>query len=84
MAEPTLIDCWASVNPTTSENATWNGFEMVETGSRIDYVFTRGLVVRSAEIERPTTAEGRPIADHWPVRVVLEAVGPAVGHASGG
>ena len=74
---PGLIDCWASVNPATVEDATWNGFEVVETGSRIDYVFTRGLGVRSADIERPLTAEGRPISDHWPVRVVLEAVEPS-------
>ena len=71
---PGLIDCWASLNPTTVEGATWNGFEVVETGPRIDYVFARGLAVRSADIERPLTAEGRPISDHWPVRVVLEAV----------
>ena len=69
-SEPALIDCWTSRNPTTVENATWNGFEVVETGSRIDYVFSRGLAIRSATIERPTI-EGRPISDHWPVRVVF-------------
>jgi len=82
--EPGLIDCWANLNPTTVEDATWNGFEVVETGSRIDYVFARGLAVRSADIERPTTVEGRPISDHWPVRVVLEAFRPRAGSASGG
>ena len=69
---PGLIDCWASLNPTTVEDATWNGFEVVETGPRIDYVFARGLAVRSADIERPLTAEGRPISDHWPVRARFE------------
>ena len=73
MADPPLIDSWASLNGGLVENATWNGFEFIESGSRIDYVFARGLPVRSATIDRPTIG-GRPISDHWPVRVVFENV----------
>ena len=69
--DPPLVDCWSSLNPEGVEDATWNGFEFVESGSRIDYVFARGLSVRSATIDRPTTTAGRPISDHWPVRVVF-------------
>lgn len=69
-ADPPLIDCWGRLNGAVVENATWNGFEFVESGSRIDYVFSRGLAIRSATIDRPTI-EGRPISDHWPVRVVF-------------
>jgi endonuclease/exonuclease/phosphatase family metal-dependent hydrolase len=65
-----LIDCWAMRNPDEPKNATWNGFEVIEIGRRIDFVFASNLEVQEAVIERPLVA-GRPISDHWPVRVVF-------------
>jgi endonuclease/exonuclease/phosphatase family metal-dependent hydrolase len=57
-------------NPDEPKNATWNGFEVIEIGRRIDFVFASNLEVQEAVIERPLVA-GRPISDHWPVRVVF-------------
>ena len=65
-----LLDCWAMRNVDEPWNATWNGFEMIEIGRRIDFVFASNLEIQDATIERPLV-DGRPISDHWPVRVVL-------------
>ena len=66
-----LFDCWATQNAGEPRNATWNGFEVIEIGRRIDFVFASGLDVREATIEHPLV-DGRPISDHWPVRVVFD------------
>ncbi len=65
-----LVDCWAVDNADEPRNATWNGFKAIEVGRRIDFIFASDLEVERATIEHPLV-DGRPISDHWPVRVVL-------------
>ena len=65
-----LVDCWAIKNADEPKNATWNGFDPIEVGRRIDFIFASDLEIENATIERPLV-DGRPISDHWPVRVIF-------------
>ena len=70
-----LVDAWAEANPQESDNATWNGWKVALEGRRIDLVLvSQGLHVKQSTIDRKLV-EGRPISDHWPVRVRFELSG---------
>ncbi len=64
-----------SATPPTGPNSTWNGFEKIAPGRRIDYIFVRGPVrVLGHAILAERRPNGRFPSDHLPVRaeVVLE------------
>lgn len=70
-----LVDAWAEANPQESDNATWNGWKVALEGRRIDLILvSQGLHVKQSTIDRELV-EGRPISDHWPVRVTFELSG---------
>lgn len=51
---------------------TFNGFRADSLGAKIDFVFAdRAFVVSAARIDRPRTAAGRHLSDHFPVSAAL-------------
>jgi len=50
---------------------TFSGFKGRRNGSRIDYIFSRGLEVKAAAIDR-REREGRNPSDHFPVTATLK------------
>ena len=54
-------------------DSTWNGFDKIIPGRRIDYVFVSDQVrVMEYVVDDPRTPQGRFASDHLPVRVVLD------------
>ena len=79
-----LVDAWAEVNPQEPDNATWNGWKVALQGRRIDLVLvSQGVHVKQSTIDR-TLVEGRPVSDHWPVRVTFELSGGVGNGIEGG
>ena len=67
-----LRDTYRVIAPDEREAGTFQGFRGGVAGRRIDYVFVGSLVdVEEAQIERPKTAAGREVSDHYPVRARL-------------
>ena len=67
-----LVDVWSHANPDEEANATWNGWKNTEVGRRIDLILvSKDCRVMKSMIQRPLV-EGRPISDHWPVKVIFE------------
>ena len=73
MSEPSpLIDSFRSSHPVNGNGeGTFNGFEGVDTGARIDWVAaTRNVEVVSAGIDK-SEFDGRYPSDHFPVTAVI-------------
>ncbi len=58
---------YASEQPHEGPTSTWNGFEAIAPGARIDYIFVgEGVSVYAHRILPDMTAEGRFPSDHLP------------------
>lgn len=66
------IDSFRAIHPQRGpEEASFNGFKAVTTGSRIDFIFhTDHFVATAAAIDR-TSKDGRYPSDHYPVTAVV-------------
>ena len=74
-AKPWLIDSYRELHPTrTPEESTFNGFNRITKGSRIDFIFhTPDIKPVSATIER-VLPKGRHASDHYAIMAVLDFV----------
>ena len=72
-AKPWLLDSYRELNPKRSpEESTFNGFNRLTKGSRIDFIFhTPDIKPLSASIER-VYPNGRHASDHYAITAVLE------------
>jgi len=70
---PTAFDAYtASATPPAGPDSTWNGFDAIEPGRRIDYVFT-STDVRTLDFEiLVDERDGHYSSDHLPVIATLE------------
>jgi len=67
-------DTYRAIHPTPgSEEGTFSGFKGRKNGSRIDYIFSKGLHIRAAAIDH-TIRDGRNPSDHFPVTARLSFV----------
>lgn len=65
-------DTFRMANPKpAAEEGTFNGFQNRLNGSRIDFIFTRDLVIKDAKIDR-TARDGKTPSDHFPVVALLK------------
>lgn len=52
-------------------HSTWNGFNTVAPGNRLDYIFAAGpITVKRHETQNPKTSDGRIASDHLPVTII--------------
>jgi endonuclease/exonuclease/phosphatase family metal-dependent hydrolase len=71
--ESPVIDSYRVIHTKPSkQEGTFNGFRGTDTGARIDWIaVTRGLEIKSAEIDRSSFEEKYP-SDHFPVTAEVE------------
>ncbi len=69
-----LQDCWLSDSSNTEKRpTTFNGFNSAaKDGKRIDYIFSKGFIIRTCSILIETRKNGRVLSDHFPVYCELE------------
>jgi endonuclease/exonuclease/phosphatase family metal-dependent hydrolase len=71
--EPALFDTFRSLHPEARDVGTFNGFEGVTTGEKIDAILvSEGWEIIAAEIVR-AAPQGRYPSDHFPVTATLRA-----------
>lgn len=71
MAQAGFIDAYRSLHPDEPERQTYHGWEEVDEGPRIDYIFLQGVcLVEEATIDR-RKFDGRFVSDHFPVTATL-------------
>lgn len=61
--------------PHEGPDSTWNGFEAIRPGRRIDFIFVRGQISVLRHAILPESSSGRFPSDHLPVMADL-AIGP--------
>lgn len=72
-----LRDTYRDLHPNATDTGTFNGFEGLRGGDKIDAVLaSEGWCTRGAEIVR-TAEDGRYPSDHFPVAAVVEEGEPA-------
>jgi endonuclease/exonuclease/phosphatase family metal-dependent hydrolase len=72
--EPALLDTFRSLHPEARDVGTFNGFEGVTTGEKIDAILvSEGWEIIAAEIVR-AAPQGRYPSDHFPVTATLRAL----------
>lgn len=76
--EQTGIDAYEALNSDEPDSGTFNAFEGVHTGDRIDWILTtRHFIHRACEIDR-SSRNGRYPSDHFPVIARVELLPRAV------
>lgn len=72
LAKAPWLDTYRVIHPVEIEGeGTFCGFRGKRTGNRIDYIFSRGLTVEAAAIDR-RERDGRNPSDHFPVTASFE------------
>lgn len=76
MGATTLRDARPAVDNPQGPDSTWNGFDEVAPGRRIDFIFTRGAAKPSAFRTLDETRDGRFPSDHLPIVATLNLAAP--------
>ena len=71
MAQGGFVDAYRMIHPDEPEMQTYHGWQEVDEGPRIDYIFVQGdCLVEEATIDRRIFC-GRFVSDHFPVTATL-------------
>lgn len=71
---PVLVDARdRSPSPDTGPDSTWNGFQEIAPGRRIDHILIQGqgITIKTYETLNPKTADHRFASDHLPVTIMF-------------
>ncbi len=69
---PALRDAYVAATEKTGPDSTWNGFQKITPGSRIDYLFTTEKMVLEQLRTLTDQRDGKFPSDHLPVVVKLQ------------